>query len=163
LPNGIFLKQQFQCRHILDVHGTENVGICHGHTEYSTAIWYSLLPFGISYGHLVYLMAIWYILWPFGVSYGHLVYLMAIWYILWPFGIFDSNLVHIVYGHLVRFVVIMYIYSRFGMFYQDQFGNPGQISVRKFTDAFVEPIVFFLFSQGRFLLPLSLGTNERMT
>jgi hypothetical protein len=37
------------------------------HSEYFTAIWYIIRPFGIYYGHLVYFTAIWYILWPFGI------------------------------------------------------------------------------------------------
>jgi hypothetical protein len=32
----------------------ENVGIFYDHSEYFTAIWYTLWPFGIVCGHLVY-------------------------------------------------------------------------------------------------------------
>jgi hypothetical protein len=32
----------------------ENIGIFHGHLEYFTVIWYTLLPFGKFSGRLVY-------------------------------------------------------------------------------------------------------------
>jgi hypothetical protein len=70
----------------------ENVGIFYGHSEYLTAIWYILCPFGAFCGHLVHIfftvwvsctkknlvMAIWNILCRFGIFYDHLV---LIWYV----------------------------------------------------------------------------------
>jgi hypothetical protein len=49
------------------------------------AIWNVLRPLGICYGHLEYITAIWYILWPFGNF-------VAIWYIFNRFGILNKEI-----------------------------------------------------------------------
>jgi hypothetical protein len=54
LPDGLVKKNQFLYN--LVGLGMENAVIFYDHSEYFSAIWYNLWPFGIVCCHLVYLL-----------------------------------------------------------------------------------------------------------